>query len=119
MPKQLSAKAISRFAAVHGFDLAQTIALVKAMSPEQRRNIASIYATTELLDEDERILADSMRIRMKLADMEMRSRSSRDLDWEPDWTRCPYETGSREAADWAAEEFNRLPDHARRSHFND
>lgn len=104
---------------MHGFDLAQTLTLVKAMSPEQRRNTAVIYADDDLLDEDEKILADSLRIRMKLADMEMRYRSSRDLDWEPDWDRCPYEAGSREAADWAAEEFNRLPDHARRSCFND
>jgi hypothetical protein len=65
----LDSTAIARFAAAHAFKLKETLRLIKAMTPEQRGNVAAIYQDDSLLSEDERTMAYSMQIRMEMREM--------------------------------------------------
>jgi hypothetical protein len=98
MPKpSLNAKVIARFATTHGWGLQETLDTIVAMTSEQRTRVAEIYATTELLSDTEKIVADSMHIRMKLSELEQRNACP-----------CPYSERSEYAAfcDWHAVRFN-------------
>jgi hypothetical protein len=104
--KPLTPRVLARFAAVHLFSAEEAQEYVRAMTHVQRKNLTALYATDELLDADQRMLATTIEMRLKYgAQPEKRSR---DLDWEPDWSTCPFQRGSREANDWAAEQFNKL-----------
>ena len=73
MANALTAKVVSRFAAAQGWSIDDTLRTLVHMTPEQRSSVAKIYATDELLDEDERIVADSFRIRLKLGELRLRT----------------------------------------------
>ena len=76
MASALTPKVVSRFAACLGWSVNDTLQSIVSMSPEQRSAIAVRYQTDDLLSDDQKIVADSMRIRLKLAEMQSRRRTT-------------------------------------------
>ena len=98
MSPPLDVTTVARFAAAHGFTKKQALRELRSMTPVRRGNVAAIYATDELLSDDEKILADSLQIRMELKTMsEQRSIDARS---------CPYLEGTAEYGNWHAELHN-------------